>query len=35
MIVLIVVDRKWLKKLLRTAKKALQAVATVLKGLAD
>jgi len=35
MIVLIVVDGKWLSKLRRKMKKALQAAATVLKSLSE
>jgi len=35
MIILVVVDRKWVKTLLRKTKKALQAVAAVLKSLAE
>ncbi|WP_166318385.1 hypothetical protein [Acetobacter estunensis] len=35
MIVVIVVDRKWLKRVLRKTKKALQAVGAVLKSLSE
>jgi hypothetical protein len=34
-ILVIVVDRKWIRKLRRKTKKALQAAATVLKSLAE
>jgi hypothetical protein len=35
MILVIVVDRTWVAKVLRKTKKALQAVATVLKSLSE